>query len=138
MSGFPNPIYEALALNISNLNKIPRQIRPESRTIYNYYISDTTTIDNRKTYVIKFKEINNKLRQNPRKYNGFIYVDAENYALKKIESNSKRQTRECNFCMETNQQQMVSGLRKPENKMGDQSFTTGKVQDSTKSTENRN
>ena len=90
MSGFPNPIYEALAMNVSNLNKIPKQIKPESRTIYHYYISDTTTLDNRKTYVIKFKEINNKLRQNPRKYNGYIYVDAENYALKKIESNSKK------------------------------------------------
>ncbi|OCW72229.1 DUF5686 family protein [Elizabethkingia anophelis] len=136
MSGFPNPIYEALARNVSNLNKIPKQIRPESRTIYHYYISDTTTLDNRKTYVIKFKEINNKLRQNPRKYNGFIYVDAENYALKKIESNSKK----------TNEGNVIS-VWKPINnkwfldyenlkiKMGDQSFTTGKVQDSTKSTE---
>lgn len=48
MSGFPNPIYEALAMNVSNLNKIPKQIKPESRTIYHYYISDTTTLDNRK------------------------------------------------------------------------------------------
>lgn len=94
MSGFPNPIYEALALNISNLNRIPRQIRPENRKIYNYYLSDTISLDNRKTFVIKFKEVNNKGKQNPRKFNGKIYVDAENFALKKIESSSKKATKE--------------------------------------------
>ena len=72
MSGFPNPIYEALALNISYLNRIPRQLSPENRNIYRYYLSDTIEIDNRKTFVIKFKEITNKLKQNPRKYNGKI------------------------------------------------------------------
>lgn len=91
MSGFPNPIYEALALNISYLNRIPRQLSPENRNIYRYYLSDTIEIDNRKTYVIKFKEITNKLKQNPRKYNGKIYIDAENYALKKLETSSKKQ-----------------------------------------------
>ncbi|AZI69598.1 DUF5686 family protein [Cloacibacterium normanense] len=90
MSGFPNPIYEALALNISYLNRIPRQLSPENRNIYRYYLSDTIEIDNRKTYVIKFKEITNKLKQNPRKYNGKIHIDAENYALKKLETSSKK------------------------------------------------
>ena len=47
MSGFPNPIYEALALNISYLNRIPRQLSPENRNIYRYYLSDTIEIDNR-------------------------------------------------------------------------------------------
>ena len=93
MSGFPNPIYEALALNISYLNRIPSQLRPENRNIYRYYLSDTIEIDNRKTYVIKFKEITNKLKQNPRKYNGKIYIDAENYALKKLETSSKKTKR---------------------------------------------
>jgi len=90
MSGFPNPIYEALAVNISYLNRIPRQIKPENRDVYRYYLNDTIEIDGRKTYVIKFKEITNKQKQNPRKFNGKIYVDAENYALKKLESTSKK------------------------------------------------
>lgn len=90
MSGFQNPIYEFLAVNVSNLNRIPRQISPENRKIYNYYMADTISLEGRKTYVIKFKEINNKLRQNPRKFNGKIYIDSENFALKKIESNSKK------------------------------------------------
>ena len=90
MSGFQNPIYEFLAVNVSNLNRVPRQISPENRKIYNYYMADTISLEGRKTYVIKFKEINNKLRQNPRKFNGKIYIDSENFALKKIESNSKK------------------------------------------------
>lgn len=90
MSGFKNPIYEALALNISNLDRTPRQLRPENRKLFNFYMSDTLQIEGRKTYVIKFKEITDKKKQNPRKFNGKIYVDAENYALKKFESISKK------------------------------------------------
>ncbi|WP_294304295.1 DUF5686 family protein [uncultured Chryseobacterium sp.] len=90
MSGFKNPIYEALAINISNLDRIPRQLRPENRKLFNFYLSDTLQIDGRKTYVIKFKEITDKKKQNPRKFNGKIYVDSETYALKKFESASKK------------------------------------------------
>lgn len=91
MSGFPNPVYEAMAVNVSYLNRIPRQIRPENRNLYRYYLNDTIDIDDRKTYVIKFKEVTNKQKQNPRQFNGKIYVDAENFALKKLETNSKKQ-----------------------------------------------
>ncbi|MFN4365842.1 DUF5686 family protein [Chryseobacterium hispalense] len=90
MSGFKNPIYEAMALNISNLDRTPRQLRPENRDLFNYYLSDTIQLDGRKTYVIKFKEITDKKKQNPRKFNGKIYVDAESFALKKFESTSKK------------------------------------------------
>ncbi|MEG0697374.1 MAG: hypothetical protein RR447_09575, partial [Algoriella sp.] len=90
MSGFKNPIYEALAINISNLNRTPRQLRPENRKLFNFYMSDTLQLDGRKTYVIKFKEITDKKKQNPRKFNGKIYVDSETYALKKFESANKK------------------------------------------------
>jgi hypothetical protein len=90
MSGFKNPIYEALALNVSNLDRTPRQLRPENRKLFNYYLTDTIQLDGRKTYVIKFKEITDKKKQNPRKFNGKIYVDANSYALKKFESISKK------------------------------------------------
>lgn len=90
MSGFKNPIYEALAINISNLNRTPRQLRPENRKLFNFYLSDTLQLDGRKTYVIKFKEIIDKKKQNPRKFNGKIYIDSETYALKKFESASKK------------------------------------------------
>ncbi|EJL73008.1 DUF5686 family protein [Chryseobacterium populi] len=91
MSGFKNPIYEALAINISNLDRVPRQLRPENRKLFNFYLSDTLQMDGRKTYVIKFKEITDKKKQNPRKFNGKIYIDAENFALKKFESVNKKQ-----------------------------------------------
>ncbi|MFC3161270.1 hypothetical protein SAMN05443633_101342 [Chryseobacterium arachidis] len=91
MSGFKNPIYEALAINISNLDRTPRQLKPENRKLFNFYLSDTLQIDGRKTYVIKFKEIIDKKKQNPRKFNGKIYVDSETYALKKFESQNKKQ-----------------------------------------------
>lgn len=127
MSGFKNPIYEALAINISNLDRVPRQLRPENRKLFNFYLSDTLQLDGRKTYVIKFKEITDKRRQNPRKFNGKIYVDSETYALKKFESVNKKQ----------NEGDIVS-VWKPVNgkwfldyediklKMGDQSFDTSK------------
>ncbi|GAA4153279.1 hypothetical protein GCM10022217_08830 [Chryseobacterium ginsenosidimutans] len=91
MSGFKNPIYEALAINISNLDRTPRQLRPENRKLFNFYLSDTLQLDGRKTYVIKFKEITDKKKQNPRKFNGKIYIDSETYALKKFESVNKKQ-----------------------------------------------
>ncbi len=127
MSGFKNPIYEALAINISNLDRVPRQLRPENRKLFNFYLSDTLQLDGRKTYVIKFKEITDKKKQNPRKFNGKIYVDSETYALKKFESVNKKQ----------NEGDIVS-VWKPVNgkwfldyediklKMGDQSFDTSK------------
>lgn len=127
MSGFKNPIYEALAINISNLDRIPRQLRPENRKLFNFYLSDTLQIDGRKTYVIKFKEITDKKKQNPRKFNGKIYVDSETYALKKFESASKKR----------NEGEIVSVWRPIGGKwfldyedmrvkMGDQSFDTSK------------
>lgn len=127
MSGFKNPVYEALAINISNLDKTPRQLRPENRKLFHFYLSDTLQIDGRKTYVIKFKEITDKKKQNPRKFNGKIYIDAESFALKKFESVNKKQ----------NEGNIVS-VWKPINnkwfldyediklKMGDQTFNTSK------------
>lgn len=91
MSGFPNPIYELMAANISLLNRMHRSINPENRNIFRYYMNDTIEIDGRKTYVIKFKEITNKVKQNPRKFNGKIYVDAATFGLKKLETSSKKQ-----------------------------------------------
>lgn len=133
MSGFKNPIYEALAFNVSNLDRIPRQVRPENRDRYRYYLSDTIQVDNRKTYVLKFKEVNNKQQQNPRKYNGKIYVDAETYGLKQIESNSKKN----NEGSGTYVWKMINGkwFLEQENlkiKMGSQDFNVAKKDSVTK------
>lgn len=135
MSGFKNPIYEAMAINISNLNRTPRQLKQENRKLYNFYLSDTLQLDGRKTYVIKFKEITDKKKQNPRKFNGKIYVDAATYALKKFESTSKKM----------NEGNIVSVWKPIDGKwfldhedmrvkMGDQSYDTSR-KDSTKAGE---
>ena len=98
MSGFPSPIYEALELNISNLNKIPLPVKAKSRAVYRYYFLDTIDIDNRKTYVLKFKTTKRKLKRDSRLDQGILYVDAENYALKKMEGKSEKNNEEYTVC----------------------------------------
>lgn len=89
VSGLQQPVYEMLALR-SNRNRIPREIREENHSLYRYYLTDSIQIDGRENYVIRFRMINNKVMPKRRKFNGYIYVDAENYALRKIESSSNK------------------------------------------------
>lgn len=88
ISGLKNPVYEMLALR-SNRNKIPREILPENRSLYRYFLTDSIEIDGRMNYVIRFRQVDYKVPVNRRKYNGYIYIDKDSYAIKKIESNSK-------------------------------------------------
>jgi len=91
VSGLQQPIYEMMALR-SNRNQIPREIREENRTLYRYFLTDSITIDGRKNYVIRFRNADYKRTVKHRKFNGYLYVDTETYALKKIESNSKKKS----------------------------------------------
>ena len=91
VSGLKQPIYEMMSLR-SNRNKIPREIREENRTLYRFFLTDSIDIDGRKNYVIRFRQVDYKLAPNKRKFNGYLYVDAETYGLKKIESNSKKKS----------------------------------------------
>src|SRR5690606_24318635 len=70
-------------------NQIPREIREENRALYRFFLTDSIMIDGRKNYVIRFRQADYKKPVQRRKFNGYLYIDAENYALKKIESNSK-------------------------------------------------
>ncbi|KFF07618.1 DUF5686 family protein [Chryseobacterium luteum] len=127
MSGFKNPIYEALAINVSHLNKTPKQLRPENRKLFNFYMSDTLQLDGRKTYVIKFKEITDKKKQNPRKFNGKIYIDSETYALKKFESaNKKRNEGDIVSVWKPIEGKWFLDYEDIKLKMGDQTFNTSK------------
>lgn len=89
ISGFQNPIYEILAFR-SNLNKIPKQIRRENRNLHRFFLADTILVDGRKTFVIKFRELEKMQIANARKYTGSIFIDCDSYAIKKIESISKK------------------------------------------------
>ncbi|WP_027382729.1 hypothetical protein [Epilithonimonas caeni] len=91
ISGLKNPVYEMLALR-SNRDKIPREILPENRSLYRYFLTDSIEIDGRENFVIRFRQVDYKVPVNRRKYNGYLYIDKETYAIKKIESNSKVKT----------------------------------------------
>ena len=91
ISGLKQPIYELISFQ-SNRNTIPRQLKEENRGLYRFFLTDTIEIDNRETYVIRFREVTDKSPKNKRKFNGFIYVDAQTYGLKKIEKHSKNKS----------------------------------------------
>lgn len=88
MAGLKEPMYEMLTLK-SNRVKIPKEIDRENRNLYRYYLTDTIDIEGRKNYVIRFREVSYRQSINRRKYNGYIYIDVDTYAVKKIESNSR-------------------------------------------------
>ncbi|SDQ07980.1 hypothetical protein SAMN05421664_0365 [Chryseobacterium soldanellicola] len=89
ISGLKQPIYEMIALQQSNRDKIPNQIKQENRGLYRFFLTDTIELDGRKNFVIRFREVNYKKPDKKRKYNGAIYIDTETYGIKKIENFSK-------------------------------------------------
>jgi hypothetical protein len=89
ISGLKQPIYEMIALQQSNRDKLPAQLKQENRGLYRFFLTDTITMDRRKNFVIRFREVNYKKADKKRKYNGAIYVDTETYGIKKIENFSK-------------------------------------------------
>ena len=91
VAGLKEPVYEMLALR-SNRNKIPKEIQLENRTLYRYFLTDSIEIEGRKNYVVRFRQADYKNPIQKRKFNGYIYVDADTYGLKKIESNSKKKS----------------------------------------------
>ncbi len=91
IAGLREPVYELMALR-SNRNRIPREIREENRSLYRFFLTDSIDIDGRKNFVIRFRDAGIKKPVPQRKFNGYIYVDAETYGLKKIESNSNKKS----------------------------------------------
>ena len=89
ISGLKQPIYEMIALQQSNRDKLPDQLKQENRGLYRFFLTDTLEMDGRKNFVIRFREVNFKNPDKKRKYNGAIYVDTETYGVKKIENFSK-------------------------------------------------
>lgn len=91
IAGLNQPVYEMLALR-SNRNRIPREILPENRALYRYFLTDSLDIDGRKNFVIRFRQVDKKQPVNRRKFNGYLYIDTETFGLKKIESNSRKKS----------------------------------------------
>ncbi|MGS0747595.1 hypothetical protein [Halpernia sp. GG3] len=88
VSGLKQPVYEMMTLR-SNLRKIPKEISKENRDLYRYFLTDSIEIEGRENYVIRFRQVDYKVARMKRKFNGYLYIDKDSYALKKIESNSK-------------------------------------------------
>ncbi|WP_417430509.1 DUF5686 family protein [Halpernia sp.] len=88
VSGLKEPIYEMMTLR-SNRLKIPKEISKQNRDLYRFFLTDTIEIDGRKNFVIRFRQVDYKQIRKNRKFNGYIYIDMDSYAIKKIESNSK-------------------------------------------------
>lgn len=91
VAGLKEPLYEMMTLR-SNRNRVPREIREENRTLYRFFLTDSIDVDGRKNFVIRFRQVSNKQPENKRKYNGYLYVDAQTFGLKKIESNSAKKS----------------------------------------------
>ncbi|MBP2615922.1 hypothetical protein [Chryseobacterium jejuense] len=89
ISGLKQPVYEMIALQQSNRDIIPEQVKPENRGLYRYFLSDTIELDGRKNFVIRFREVNYKNPDKKTKYTGAIYIDTDTYGIKKIENFSK-------------------------------------------------
>lgn len=90
MSGFKDPIYEFMALGISNLDRIPRQVNPDNRHLYRFFLSDTIMVEGRRTFVINFRELSSKQKQKSNKFAGSVFIDTETFAIKKITSHSTK------------------------------------------------
>lgn len=88
VAGIKDPIYELMAFR-SNRNQVPKEIREENRNLYRFFLTDSIEIEGRQNYIIRFRQVGDKQSVKQRKFNGYLYVDKETYALKKIESNSK-------------------------------------------------
>ena len=91
MAGFKHPIYEIMAFNLQSFSiynnryelfetKYNSPISDDSYSDYNFKLLDSTTIDNRKTYMIYFK---NRKKRKAAGLEGMLYIDSENFAVAK-------------------------------------------------------
>lgn len=88
ISGLKQPLYELMAFR-SNRNQIPKEVKEENRNLYRFFLTDSIDINGRESYVIRFRQTGYREIADRKKFNGYIYVDKETFAIQKIESNSK-------------------------------------------------
>jgi len=91
MAGFKNPIYEVIAFNLQSISiydnkyelfetKYENPISNTATSSYNYKLLDTVNIKGRETYMIYFKNKQNKKSSG---LEGVLYIDQENFAVAK-------------------------------------------------------
>ncbi len=88
MAGFKEPLYEYLGLNLVTYSvyenpfeiletPVRNPVSKYGRNLYNFYLMDSLSIQNRKTYKIFFQP--KKLQSS--RLRGLLYVDAETFAI---------------------------------------------------------
>ncbi|RQP08106.1 MAG: hypothetical protein EAS48_10610 [Chryseobacterium sp.] len=87
VSGLEKSLPEFVAA-YSNINRLPREVMKENRSLYIYHSADSVTLDNRKTYVIDFRESKKQRPWRMRENLGKIYIDAETYGVTRLETRS--------------------------------------------------
>lgn len=91
MAGFKQPIYEIMAFNLQSFSiydnryelletKYNSPISDDSSGDYHFKLLDSTTIENRKVYMIYFK---NRLKRKAAGLEGMLYIDSENFGVAK-------------------------------------------------------
>lgn len=90
MAGLKEPLNELLMLHTNRDEKMPKEIDPKNRNIYRYFLTDSVEIEGRKNWVIHFREVTYRRAIQKRLFNGYLYIDAETFGIKKIESNGKQ------------------------------------------------
>ena len=89
MAGFKHPIYEIMAFNLQSFSiydnryelfetKYNSPISDDSYNDYNFKLLDSTSIDNRKVYMVYFK---NRLKRKAAGLEGMLYIDSQNFAI---------------------------------------------------------
>ena len=89
MAGLKKPLNELLMIHTNRDEKMPKEVDAKNRNIYRYFLTDSVQIEGRKNWVIHFREVTYRRAVNQRIYNGYLYIDAETFGLKKIESSGK-------------------------------------------------
>ena len=91
MAGFKQPIYEILSVNLQSFSVYDNQyelfetqykspISKISFQEYRFKLLDSTSIQNRKSYLVHFK---NRKKSKEAGLEGLLYIDAENFAVNK-------------------------------------------------------
>lgn len=87
MSGIKTPIYEVIAMTISDVNKLPWIFRDDHHKDFIFRLDDSLIIQQRKTYEINFFP-QRKFKKNRRSRSGFVYIDSATGALMKYIGNT--------------------------------------------------
>lgn len=87
MSGFKQPIYEALAMTLDEVNFLPRIFRTEQYKEYYFRMEDSFYANHRKTYTISFFPF--RKYKSKRSRSGYIHIDSAYAGILRYQGTTK-------------------------------------------------